>query len=91
MRLIDADELKNSKRIIGTSNYCEYCVVDVIDIDKAPTVDAIPISVLEDIKDEIIEKCHGLATNIDEPYDEHDIIFADEVIEIIDKYISKRK
>ena len=48
-------------------------------------------SVLEDIKAEILEKCHGLATNIDEPYDEHEIIFADEVFEIIDSYISRRE
>lgn len=44
-------------------------------------------STLEDIKTEILEKCHGLATNIDEPYDEHEIVFADEVISIIDSHI----
>lgn len=53
-RLIDADSLDITT--ITTDDYSGNEILDVIlkeDIDNAPTVDAIPKSVLEDIKAEI--------------------------------------
>ena len=44
--------------------------------------------VFEDIKAEIKDSCHGLARNTELPYDEHDIIFKDEVFSILDKYFN---
>ncbi len=36
--LKDADEIKKNKFTLGTSNYCEYKVVKIEDIDKADTI-----------------------------------------------------
>ena len=41
-RFVDVDELLKKKRIIGTSNYCEYDVVFVKDIEEATTDEVIP-------------------------------------------------
>ena len=43
---------------------------------------------LRNIKAEIEEKCHGLSTNVDDPYDEHEIVFLDEVLGVIDNHIN---
>ena len=37
-RLIDADELLKHRYTVGTSNYCEYNVVDEEEINHAPTI-----------------------------------------------------
>lgn len=36
--LKDADEIKKNRFTLGTSNYCEYNVVKIEDIDKADTI-----------------------------------------------------
>ena len=36
--LKDADEIKKNRFTLGTSNYCEYKVVKIEDIDKANTI-----------------------------------------------------
>ena len=53
MRLIDADELRG-KAIADPDDgeYFVYCQ----DIDEAPTVDAVPVSELLNLRDELYEK-----------------------------------
>lgn len=53
MRLIDADELKG-KAIADPDDgeHFVYCQ----DIDEAPTVDAVPVSELLNLRDELYEK-----------------------------------
>ena len=55
MRLIDADELKT----IHSIQKADFNSIETIQkwIDSAPTVQAIPISVIEDIKAEIDKHC----------------------------------
>lgn len=57
MRLIDTDNLKYScisdECGLTGCNYCLYNVITEYEIDKTPTVPAIPISDIEQIKTEI--------------------------------------
>ena len=56
-RLIDSDELlKHKTWVNGPSGDSIYDVVFCDEIEEAPTVEAIPMSVLEDIKAEIVEE-----------------------------------
>lgn len=53
MRLIDADKLKGKAFADpDDGEYFVYCQ----DIDEAPTVDAVPVSELLDLRDELYEK-----------------------------------
>lgn len=53
MRLIDADELKGKAFADpDDGEYFVYCQ----DIDEAPTVDAVPVSELLNLRDELYEK-----------------------------------
>ena len=74
MRLIDADELGEVVDSHGNVHW--------EDIEKAPTVDAVPRSVLEDIKAEI----EALET-----YEYDDFIRMRAVLDIIDKHISGKE
>ena len=57
MRLIDTDALEGHGQILiipqGNGAYTEMCVYYQNDIDIAPTVQAIPFSVLKDIRQDI--------------------------------------
>ena len=57
MRLIDADKLKadNPRHMGQDVPYCTEETVEEI-IDNAPTVEAVPLSVIEDIKSELSDK-----------------------------------
>ena len=72
MRLIDADELIDKNAYDLDNNF----VVDLCDIREAPTVDAVPISVIEDIKAEIRQKQWHL-----------EVDSANQVVGIIDKFM----
>lgn len=54
MRLIDADEIKVNETIGGANEFAE-CIREAVQatIDNAHTTNAIPMSVIEDIKAEI--------------------------------------
>lgn len=47
MRLIDADLIKNKKRLFHTDEYGDWAVT-VEDIDEAPTIDAVEITRCKD-------------------------------------------
>ena len=54
MRLIDADKLK-ADNPLHMGQDVPYCTEETVEeiIDNAPTVEAVPLSVIEDIKSEI--------------------------------------
>lgn len=87
MRLIDADELKmydnkpcyTKIRKYQMDNHLE--VLDSFSIDNVPTVEAIPMSVIEDIKAEIKEESRFC------PLTEG----LERALEIIDKYKAERE
>ena len=75
MRLIDADKLRPYE---FERNY-----IHIDELDNAPTVDAIPMSVIEDIKQAFVDY-----TNTIQYKDKH-LIEIKDVIAIIDKHIGK--
>ena len=79
MRLIDADELKKHK--YHNTKTCENAVA-VAQIDWMPTVDAVPMSVIEDIKAELISLWGNDPCS-------NECGCLDEVLQIIDKHIEK--
>ena len=95
MRLIDTDNLKYScisdECGLTGCNYCLYNVITEYEIDKTPTVPAIPISVIEQIKKEILNKENYSIGS--EMYMNGELIDADIsvgiVLEIIDKHIKE--
>ena len=104
MRLIDADFLKdvlllhnyhgNNKNIVPYSDRKGYRLrqreVDEA-IINAPTVDAIPISVIEDIKEEIKTKYDSIPYRNND-YDDAWIDALEWVLEsVIDKHISRKE
>ena len=78
MRLIDADELKKHK--YHDSNRHEKAVA-VAHIDWSPTVDAVPVSVIEDIKAEIKSQMD------DDDY----FCGASLALQIVDKHIGRKE
>ena len=43
------------------------------------------------IKSEISKNTCGISTNIEEPYDVHEMVFVDDVYKIVDKYLLEKK
>ena len=87
MRLIDADELKKHK--YHDSNRHEKAVA-VAHIDWSPTVDAVPLSVIEDIKTEIRARVFDIQATSDKYFDGVDDVM-DIVDSVIDKHISGKE
>ena len=94
MRLIDADKLQEHSYetllIIGHNGYTDDCV------KEAPTVDAIPISIIEDIKAEIKSICENTIYPPDDTFfrevvDEDYFFGLEYAIKIIDKHTSGKE
>ena len=82
MRLINADELINKQyRIDDSATLSTRDVVNIEDIEDAPTIQAIPIDVLDKIREEI-EMSIYYTINIDGKL----FIRLSKVNEIINKY-----
>ena len=84
-RLIDADEVKSHFDDSGTY---AWVIKDII--DKSPTVDAIPMSVLEDIKAEI-QMVMDLYKGCEYIGDKARCDELGHVLEIIDRHMSRKE
>ena len=84
MRLIDADKLK-ADNPLHMGQDVPYCTEETVEeiIDNAPTVEAIPLSVIEDIKSEM--------TRFKNNRTEETIKAIDLCLSIIDKHISGKE
>lgn len=101
MRLIDADEVKKDDEVIlWLSNDAVrtgktlkmFSELFVKKIDKQPTIQAVPIDVLDKIRDEIEFKSRIVLK--DTPNDDWTVKWNEcikEVLEIIDKYKAERE
>lgn len=64
-RLISIDKLLEKKRIIGTSNYCEYEVVNVSDINSMDKITAYTKNEVKQLLSDILSQVQLLNTKGD--------------------------
>ena len=86
MELIDREEVLSKKVYTETEDGCSGYTVDDKDIEQLPTIQAVPIEVLDKIRAEIEQ-----TADEEQKYDEKWAIGLRYAVKIIDKYRGKDK